>query len=93
MESATFIGPEEIESHPSKISQMLQGLNGVQLRCNSHGECAPFSTVPTGTPRLCPMAILVDGQQHAFGGSIDQFLDANEVMAIEYYPRGGNIAS
>jgi hypothetical protein len=55
--SATFIGPEEIESrHPDKITNMLRGLNGVEMRRSCEGEQVAFST-----SNQCQMAILVDG--------------------------------
>ncbi|MGH7655049.1 MAG: hypothetical protein ACREN6_10340 [Gemmatimonadaceae bacterium] len=55
--SATFIGPEEIEfRHPDKITNMLRGLNGVEMRRSCEGEQVAFST-----SNRCQMAILVDG--------------------------------
>jgi hypothetical protein len=55
--SATFIGPEEIEyRHPDKITNMLRGLNGVEMRRSCEGEQVAFST-----SNQCQMAILVDG--------------------------------
>jgi hypothetical protein len=85
--SAVFIGPEEIEfRHPSKISNLLYGLNGVRVIFGT-----PYST---GTASLkgdlCPMAIMIDGRQLLFGASVDM-LPASDVMGIEVYPRGGNM--
>jgi hypothetical protein len=97
--SGTFIGPEEIESrHPSKITDMLRGLNGVMIAqaCPSGTGCS----VALSPANRCQMAVLIDGMQQRpeqIGGSkvhgipIDMILDANDVMAIEVYPRGGNM--
>jgi hypothetical protein len=91
--SGTFIGPEEIEfRHPSKVTRMLQGLNGVRLICDPHGDCAVQASHP-GAIHIgdgCPMAIALDGQQLYGQVNIDQMINANDVMAIEVYPRGGN---
>jgi hypothetical protein len=109
--SATFIGPEEIEQrNPAKISDMLSGLNGVQLRRMTDGDVVAFD--PNGE---CVFAILIDGQRqcpaqgcHTNGGGnipelvggggggvdlvpINQYLDADNVAAIEVYLRGGNM--
>ena len=55
--SATFIGPEEIESrHPDRITNMLRGLNGVSFRQNEKGQL-----VALGYNGQCQMAIIVDG--------------------------------
>jgi hypothetical protein len=91
--SAVFIGPEEIEfRHPTKVSRMLQGLNGVRLICSVHGDCTAYSTGQTSLSigDGCPMAILFDGHQ-AYGLNIDQAINVSDVMAIEVYPRGGNM--
>jgi hypothetical protein len=39
----------------------------------------------------CPMAIVVDGVQQVPVPAIDDFLDPNDVAAIEVYDRGGNM--
>jgi hypothetical protein len=90
--SATFIGPEELEfRHPSRISDMLYGLNGIKLVRDKYGNAAPYSTVVANMyGKLCPMAIVIDGQQIR-GISLDQYLVANEVMAMEIYVRSGNM--
>jgi hypothetical protein len=55
--SATFIGPEEIEfRHPNKITNMLDGLNGVSFRRTDLGDRVAY-----GYNGTCQMAILVDG--------------------------------
>ena len=55
--SATFIGPEEIEfRHPDKITNMLNGLNGVSFRRTDNGGQVAF-----GYNGQCQMAVLVDG--------------------------------
>jgi hypothetical protein len=55
--SATFIGPEEIEfRHPDKITNMLDGLNGVSFRNTAQNQRVAF-----GYNNQCQMAILVDG--------------------------------
>ena len=109
--SATFIGPEEIEiRNPTKISDMLSGLNGVQLRRMPDGDVVAF-----GMNNQCVFAIMIDGQRqcpasgcHMNGGGnapqisgrsnptfdlvpINQYLDADNVAAIEVYTRGGNM--
>lgn len=109
--SATFIGPEELESrNPSKISDMLYGLNGIVLRRTPSGD---FSAV--GTDSHCTMAVLLDGQEVVRGGGggpergsvdvvggsapppsqeetgINRWIQANDVVAIEVYARGGNM--
>ena len=57
MLSATFIGPEEIESrHPDKITNLLSGLNGVSFRRTERGDL-----VAVGYNGTCQMAVLVDG--------------------------------
>ena len=55
--SATFIGPEEIEfRHPDKITNMLDGLNGVSWRNTAQNQRVAY-----GYNGMCQMAILVDG--------------------------------
>ncbi len=55
--SAVFIGPEEIEfRHPNRITNMLNGLNGVSLKRNQAGD-----EVAMGFNGQCQMAIVVDG--------------------------------
>lgn len=91
--SAVFIGPEELEfRHPDRITSMLYGLNGVRLIRNTRaGDVAPFSTqIVSLYGTLCPMAIMVDGQQ-VYNYPIDKLIDANDVAAIEVYARGGNV--
>jgi hypothetical protein len=92
--SAVFIGPEEIEfRHPTKVTRMLQGLNGVRLICDISGNCAIHSTSQTSlqTGGGCPMAILFDGNQMYGSVNVDQLINVNDVMAIEVYPRRGNM--
>jgi hypothetical protein len=94
--SATFIGPEEIEfRHPDKITNMLNGLNGIELRRVGYGDMVAYST-----DAHCKVAGVIDGQQQQpelIGNppqrvvAIDKLLDANDVMAIEVYARGGNM--
>jgi hypothetical protein len=63
--SAVFIGPEELEArHPSQISDMLYGLNGITMRTLSNGDFAPI-----GTDSHCPMTVLLDGEEVIRGGS------------------------
>lgn len=92
--SAVFIGPEELEfRHPDKITGMLYGLNGVRLiRDNRTGDVTPVSTqIASLYGTLCPMAIIIDGQQMMRNYPIDKLLDAGDVAAIEVYARGGNV--
>lgn len=92
--SAVFIGPEELEfRHPDRITGMLYGLNGVRLiRNNKTGDLTPVSTqIASLYGTLCPMAIIVDGQQMYRNYPIDKLLDASDVAAIEVYARGGNV--
>jgi hypothetical protein len=91
--SAVFIGPEELEfRHPDKITNMLYGLNGVRvIRNKKTGDLFAYSTqIVSMGAGLCPMAIVIDGQQ-LVGTAIDKILDANDVAAIEIYSRGGNM--
>lgn len=92
--SAVFIGPEELEfRHPDKVTNMLYGLNGVRMIRDKWGDPNPYSTqIASISGKLCPMAIIVDGQQIR-NVSLDKYLEANEVMAIEIYSRGGNMPS
>lgn len=56
--SATFIGPEEIEKrHPSRASDLLQGVLGVSLMHTERG-----GMVAKGTGGSCFMKVLLDGQ-------------------------------
>ena len=92
--SAVFIGPEEIEfRHPTKVTRMLQGLNGVKLVCDMSGNCAIYSTSQTSLQvgGGCPMAILLDGNQMYGAVNVDQLINVADVMAIEVYARGGNM--
>jgi hypothetical protein len=102
--SAVFIGPEELESrHPDMITNMLRGLNGfclynpvfmdpskVIIFASHSGSLQPNQGCPN-----CPAAIVIDGMQQypPAGGNIyiDMLLGANDVMAIEAYPRAGNM--
>ena len=55
--TATFIGPEEIESrHPDRITNLLNGLNGVSFRRTGQNDMVAF-----GNNGTCQMAVLVDG--------------------------------
>jgi hypothetical protein len=100
--SATFIGPEELESrHPDHITNMLRGLNGVTMLntpCGAIQNCL----VAVGTINNCEMAILVDGKQQykepipgtkppIYAVLLDQILAANDVMGIEIYSMAGNM--
>lgn len=102
--SATFIGPEELESrHPDLISNVLRGLNGLQLV--NAGPGVMFQVAYSTDVPNCPMAVVIDGMQqypvtvyHTNGAPptvkplfIDQLVPANDVMAVEIYPRGGNM--
>jgi hypothetical protein len=55
--SATFIGPEELDKrHPGRLTDMLNGLNGVTIVHADNGAmCAK------GLGSTCFMAVLVDG--------------------------------
>jgi hypothetical protein len=62
--SAVFIGPEELESrHPDKITNMLNGLNGVRLQRSCEGAQVAFN----GSGQ-CQMAIVVDGTRQCPSG-------------------------
>ena len=96
--SAVFVGPEELEfRHPSKITSMLGGLNGVQIRklegrgLGTGDNLVAYSTGSADIMQMCPMAVLIDGHQEPAPVFIDRVLDANAVMAIEVYERGGNM--
>jgi hypothetical protein len=118
--SATFIGPEEIEKrHPSRMSDLLQGLSGVSIMRTPLG-----GMVARGNGGSCYMAVVLDGQRlcppmgcHTAmqtsdnatplvikGGRIDkdttfddvtvninQFVEANDIVAVEVYGRGANM--
>ena len=102
--SAVFIGPEELEArHPDMITNMLRGLNGLCLYnpvFNDPSKVIVFSShfaslhPNVGCPD-CPVAIVIDGmQQYPPAGGyvyIDMLLSANDVMAVEVYPRAGNM--
>jgi hypothetical protein len=96
--SAVFVGPEELEfRHPDKITSMLGGLNGVQVRklegkgLGASDNLIAYSTTSADIMKMCPMAVLIDGHQEKPPVFIDRVLDANAVMAIEVYDRGGNM--
>lgn len=92
--SAVFIGPEEIEfRHPTKVTRMLQGLNGLQLICTPVGDCTVYSTGQSSVQvgNGCPTAILLDGHQVYPPVNVDQLINVNDVAAIEVYARGGNM--
>ena len=96
--SAVFVGPEELEfRHPAKITSMLGGLNGVQIRklamkgSGDDDNLVAYSTTSSNIMQMCPMAVLIDGHQEPPPVFIDRVVDANAVMAIEVYERGGNM--
>ena len=96
--SAVFVGPEELEfRHPAKITSMLGGLNGVQIRklamkgSGDDDNLVAYSTTSSNIMQMCPMAVLIDGHQEPPPVFIDRVVDANAVMAIEVYDRGGNM--
>jgi len=97
--SAVFISPEELEfRHPDKITNMLYGLNGVQMSRVCMASRGPGACLPglVATRVGCgPMAIVVDGMQQyppkGGGVDIDMLLMASDVAAIEVYVRGGNM--
>jgi hypothetical protein len=98
--------------HPVKITDMLRGLNGVcigpavitrdggkttGLSSQVYAFASHFGSVTPnmGCP-LCPMAIVIDGQQQYPPSepgvvSINKIIRAGDVMAIEVYARGGNM--
>ena len=107
------MGPEEIEfRHPNRITNLLNGVNGVSFHRNATGD-----QIAMGYSGQCKMTVLVDGLTQCPGmgcrcpgcgpyapgdklsGSyddlhavlIDRVLEANDVAAIEVYPRGGNM--
>ncbi|HEY2848806.1 MAG TPA: carboxypeptidase-like regulatory domain-containing protein, partial [Gemmatimonadaceae bacterium] len=98
--SATFIGPEEIEfRHPDFITNLLRGRLGVQI-VNPGGEAIFDYAMSSAVPN-CQMAVVVDGKQIypqvdpktgvAKPIYINQIVEANDIMAIEVYARGGNM--
>jgi hypothetical protein len=92
--SGVFIGPEEIEfRHPTKVTRMLAGLNGIRLICDMSGDCSVQSTSPGGLlpGTACPLAVVLDGSQIYGQVNVDELINANDVMAIEVYARGGNV--
>lgn len=91
--SAVFIGPEELEfRHPDRITNMLRGLNGVQLVGSGHdSDLIAYSLTAADAMKLCPMAVLIDGNQERPPVYIDRLIDANAVTAIEVYARGANM--
>jgi hypothetical protein len=55
--SATFIGPEELERrHPSRVTDMLFGLNGIKLVRTPQG-----GMVAKGIGGTCYMTVMLDG--------------------------------
>jgi hypothetical protein len=92
--TGVFIGPEELEfRHPSKVSRMLAGMNGIRLICDMSGDCSMQSTNPGGIlpGTACPLAIVLDGTQIYGQVNVDALINVNDVMAIEVYARGGNV--
>ncbi len=96
--SAVFIGPEELEfRHPGRITSMLSGLNGVQVKrfegkgLGTSENMVAYATTSADILQMCPMAVLVDGHQERPPVFIDRVLDANAVMAMEVYNRGANM--
>jgi hypothetical protein len=100
--SATFIGPEEIEfRHPDYVTNMLRGVNGVHFVKAGHSELE-LEMMANDTPN-CPVAVIIDGLQvypetqirHnvqiVIPIFINQLVSADDVVAIEFYPRGGNM--
>ena len=64
--TATFIGPEELDfRHPSKITNMLYGLNGVTDWSHLAREA-----VIDGYAGMCPMAVVVDGITQCSGAGM-----------------------
>lgn len=103
--SATFIGPEELEfRHPDHITNMLRGLPGVRMK--PIGDLGDMFQVLLSdqTDFNCQMAIVLDGKQvypepvpnvksipPLYVVFINQVIAAEQIMAIEVYPRGGNM--
>jgi hypothetical protein len=98
--SATFIAPEEIEiRNPAKISDMLSGLNGVQLRRMPDGDVVAF-----GMNNQCVFAIMIDGQRQCpasgchmnGGGNITQIMGKSnptfDLVPINQYLDADNVA-
>ncbi|MFI5233347.1 MAG: carboxypeptidase regulatory-like domain-containing protein [Gemmatimonadales bacterium] len=100
--SATFIGPEELEfRHSQQISDMLRGVNGVNIAPLQRRGPMYMMAMATDVPN-CPMAVVIDGKQHypdlvpgskppVYAILLDQLIPANDIMAIEVYARGGNM--
>ncbi len=103
--SATFIGPEELEfRHPDRITAVLRGLNGVDIKTLLVGENPTYMIAMSSEVPNCPMAVVIDGKQHypdpiatgprgtpLYAVLLDQIIPVSEIMAIEIYPRGGNM--
>ena len=105
--SAVFIGPEEIEKrNATRTSNLLNGVSGISITRTANGN----NVVVTGGG-TCPMAIVLDGRQVCANGGclhsdpqksgindmtavlIDQVVDMGSVAGIEVYKRGGNMPS
>jgi hypothetical protein len=105
--SAIFIGPEEIEKrNATRTSNLLNGVSGISITRTANGNNVVVSGGGT-----CPMAIVLDGRQVCANGGclhsdpakdgindmtavlIDQVIDMGSVAGIEVYKRGGNMPS
>lgn len=105
--SAVFIGPEEIEKrNATRTSNLLNGVSGISITRTANGNNVVVSGGGT-----CPMAIVLDGRQVCANGGclrndptkagindltavlIDQVIDMGSVAGIEVYKRGGNMPS
>jgi hypothetical protein len=97
---AKFMGPEEIElRNPAKISDMLSGLNGVQLRRMVDGDVVAF-----GMNNQCVFAIMIDGQRQCpasgchfnGGGNATQIMGRSnptfDLVPINQYLDADNVA-
>ncbi len=94
-----MVDPEKVRrERPDQTHELLQGIPGVQLASNSMGT----GYLVLGSPHrllasngdlagTCPMAIVVDGQRirQSLAYTIDDMVDAQDVLAVEVYPHGG----
>ena len=94
----TYILPEEIEMrNPQRVSQLLEGRQGVQVRrfgqCNIIATC--YRVMGTGG---CAATVFLDGQRlnnlaDASGNAsaapaVDELIPVSSVSAVEVYTRG-----
>ncbi len=90
----TFITPEDVRRrNPSYVSDMLRGVNGVEVVSRGAGQTAILSTRSMSISGRCAMNLFVDGtRQYLSGGmTIEDVVAGSEMAGMEVYASASEV--